>query len=263
MRHVLGMAIALAICGALLTVFFHRIARELSEQRRRISELSAEQARDRLITTLGAVAAGAAHELGTPLGTIQLLADDLHLMGRETLMQAQETISAETQRMKRVLAEMDAAELSGELLEVQEWDMRELAEDARASGADATISVSSRILQPERVVRQIVRELLSNGQRSEQSIGAPAGLELRVEERRDHVEIAVLDRGPGFSEEALLHATTPFWSSSGRRGLGLFLANAHARALGGELAFGPRVGGGGEVNLRLPLRAPFAKDSGA
>lgn len=259
MRHVLGMAIALAICGALLTVFFHRIARELAEQRRRISELSAEQARDRLVTTLGAVAAGAAHELGTPLGTIQLLAEDLHLVDHDGLIQAQATIAEEAQRMKRVLSEMDTAELSGELLEVKEWDFEALESEGRAADARVEIRSRAKILQPERVVRQIVRELLNNSARSAIEAGTSPALELVLGSDGGALRISVLDRGPGFSAQALLHASTPFWSTSGRRGLGLFLASAHARALGGELSFGPREGGGAQVTLSLPFSAPFAK----
>lgn len=260
MRHVLGMAIGLAVSGALLTVFFHRIAHELSEQRRRISELSEQQARDRMVTTIGAMAAGAAHELGTPLGTIQLLADDLHLMDRPALLEAQTTIAEEAQRMKRVLSEMDTVELRGELLDVQSWDARGLEEEARARGARGDFGAELALQQPERVVRQIVRELLNNAERASD----PNDKDLALSVRRGEavVEIVVLDRGPGFSDEALAHALTPFWSTSGRRGLGLFLASTHARALGGSLTIARREGGGACVVVSLPLTAPFARPQG-
>lgn len=260
MRHVLGMAIGLAVSGALLTVFFHRIAHELSEQRRRISELSEEQARDRMVTTIGAMAAGAAHELGTPLGTIQLLADDLHLMDREVLLEAQATIAEETQRMKRVLSEMDTVELRGELLNIRAWDGRELIDEARAYGAHFECTEKVLLQQPERVVRQIVRELLNNAERA--SSPHQKGLMLSVRSGDQAVEVAVLDRGPGFSESALESALTPFWSTSGRRGLGLFLASTHARTLGGSLTISEREGGGAHVVLSLPSVAPFARHQG-
>ncbi|OQX70091.1 MAG: hypothetical protein B6A08_01035 [Sorangiineae bacterium NIC37A_2] len=260
MRHVLGMAIGLAVSGALLTVFFHRIAHELSEQRRRISELSDEQARDRMVTTIGAMAAGAAHELGTPLGTIQLLADDLHLMDRAGLLEAQATIAAEAQRMKRVLSEMDTVELRGELLNVKPWDARELENEARARGARFECPGDVLLRQPERVVRQIVRELLNNAERA--SLPNEKDLTLSVRGEDEVVELVVLDRGSGFSEPALERALTPFWSTSGRRGLGLFLASTHARTLGGALTLSGREGGGARVVLSLPLVAPFVRSQG-
>lgn len=64
------------------------------------------------------------------------------------------------------------------------------------------------------------------------------------------VEVRVIDRGPGFSQEAVEHAFDPFWSSDPDAvGLGLTHARRLLRAAGIQLRVGNREEGGGEAVL--------------
>lgn len=68
--------------------------------------------------------------------------------------------------------------------------------------------------------------------------------------------IAVLDDGPGFTAEALAHASERFWRGNDARprggtGLGLAIAHALAAANGGTLELSNRPGGGAAVTLRF------------
>lgn len=257
--HVRGMALSLAVAGLLVAVFAHRLARVLAAQREEIARLVRERERDRLATSLGAVAAGAAHELGTPLGTIQLLVDDLPAMSEAEQSEAMVTIREQVSRMKEVLHGLDSTELSGEVLSsTEEWRISSLG-DALSEllpelGLRVGVTSDGIVLQPRAVIEQITRELVTNATR----VAPRESIEIELAVEGDALSVRVLDRGPGFSEDAEEGAIEPFVSHTGGRGLGLFLAHVHARQLGGALIISARPGGGAEVALHLPTRPPSA-----
>jgi signal transduction histidine kinase len=115
----------------------------------------------------------------------------------------------------------------------------------RVRGPDRPIHFHTR---PEAFKDTIFLILANAGRWGE---GKTVDLTLAVEEGR--VQVRVLDRGPGFSSEALYQAFRPFWSSE-RDALGLGLTHARhlARGMGGDLTLGNREEGGGEVVLDLP-----------
>lgn len=70
------------------------------------------------------------------------------------------------------------------------------------------------------------------------------------------LELVVSDSGPGFSDEALLRATEPFFTTKGEAGSGLGLAMVydHVKLAGGTLRLANAPAGGAVLTLRLPLR---------
>jgi signal transduction histidine kinase len=84
----------------------------------------------------------------------------------------------------------------------------------------------------------------------------PIDLEASAED--GSVEIHVLDRGEGFSEEFLGRAFERFSrapaSRDGGSGLGLAIVRTVARAHGGDAHAANRPGGGADVWLALPAR---------
>lgn len=79
-------------------------------------------------------------------------------------------------------------------------------------------------------------------------------VEVKVETEGDEVRIRVGDRGPGFSPDALERGLEPlFTTDSGALGLGLSHARRVFKALEGEVHLRNREGGGGEVEVILPL----------
>src|SRR6185312_11966485 len=75
--------------------------------------------------------------------------------------------------------------------------------------------------------------------------------------------IVVSDSGPGFAPDMLAHATERFATGDTARGhgigLGLSIAAAQARVLGGALRVANRPEGGAEVTVELSDRAPTAE----
>ena len=75
--HVLGMWATFVVSAGLIAHFVASMAHSLRERDRMLALAREESLRNERIVALGTLAAGAAHELGTPLATMTLLADDM------------------------------------------------------------------------------------------------------------------------------------------------------------------------------------------
>ena len=102
-------------------------------------------------------------------------------------------------------------------------------------------------------LEQALLNLLKNAKES----GSPlADIELRLQvEPGGATSMEVLDRGPGFSAEALKSAVLPLYTTKEHgTGMGLALSHEIVEAHGGRLTLGNRKGGGAKVSLSLPGR---------
>lgn len=251
-QHVRGMAIALAVAGGFVTIFVHRIGRSLAQKESKIAELSRQRQQDHLAIALGTLSAGAAHELGSPLGSVQLLVEELPHLAPEDQKQAIATIVGEVQRMKSIVHGMDSSQLSAETLSGgKPWRLSDLCAEAAALHAPCRLLTSEddESTQPFQIVSQITRELIRNAR----GVKADCRVSLQVERDGTAFVVTVEDDGPGFTQEQKIRAAEPFVSETGGTGLGLFLASIHARQLGGELSIESEAGNGARVHLRLPI----------
>jgi signal transduction histidine kinase len=100
--HTLGLFIAYATCGSVVTHFVTRTAAELTRSERLLSETQAEHQRVMRLEGLTTLAAGAAHELATPLSTIDVIARELgrHLQDCETPESVREDVRLIDQQLE-------------------------------------------------------------------------------------------------------------------------------------------------------------------
>jgi two-component system, NtrC family, nitrogen regulation sensor histidine kinase NtrY len=105
-------------------------------------------------------------------------------------------------------------------------------------------------------VEQLLINLLKNARESGSD---PAQIELNVSIAEGQQRMNVRDRGCGMSETVLAQALLPFYSTKRNgSGLGLALAREIAEAHGGQIRLTNRPGGGLEVCVMLPDRAPVS-----
>ncbi|HYN80002.1 MAG TPA: ATP-binding protein [Gemmatimonadaceae bacterium] len=107
------------------------------------------------------------------------------------------------------------------------------------------------------VDRERIRQALSNLIGNSVKFSPPeSSIDVRAERRDDHVEVSVIDRGPGMNEEQLSHAFDRFWQS--RRtdregaGLGLTITRGIIEAHGGRIWAVSKVGEGSTFHFTLP-----------
>lgn len=265
--HQRGMWVAFGIAGVLMTVFVHRTALALARQRSELARLRQTALEDRHLAAVGTLAAGAAHELGTPLGTIKLLIDELQHMSDDEQGTALTTVREQLGRCKLIVSRMASPELRVSALGVGEsWQLGELAEefDGLALGVPLRVVVPESVAaltcrQPFEVIAQLLRELIANAAEACRRTGDPdRGITLGIRGQLSGVDIDIEDRGIGMDAAAVASAFDPFYSTRPEGqglGLGLYLARAHLRQLGGSIELQSTPEQGTRVHLHFPLEA--------
>lgn len=266
--HVVGMAINFVIMAAALAFFVTRLARMLRARENEIQRERERALRDEGILAIATQAAGAAHELNTPLSTMRTLLTELKRehAGDVALADDLTLLGGQAERCRDILRELVALgsrQLAGT---PQRLALAEFVRDCEARfhllrpEIELAIRVEgdaeAREIEAEPSLRHALINLISNAADASLAAGS-SNVELRVAANTDQVEFGVRDFGAG--TEAELIARSAFQSSK-RDGLGLGLALAHATAerLGGELRAELQPDRGLLQRLRVPLRGRAA-----
>ena len=262
LHHVVGMWVGLAVSGATITLFVHRLAAAITRQQAELERAREAATQARHLAALGGLAAGAAHELGTPLGTIQLLTDELSALSEAERSAAIASIKGELLRCKDIIHNMASPELSARQLEALEpWPLASCGRDLTHVRGEVRVryagAVECSTNQPELVIRRVLNELVRNALDACDSAGRQAVVDIAVAVERESARISVCDNGPGLSDAVRGGLFEAYFSTKeAGRGLGLYLARAHLRQLGGDLDLGEPGPAGACFVVTFPLEAP-------
>ncbi|KZC15321.1 two-component sensor histidine kinase [Rhodanobacter sp. FW510-R12] len=260
--HVVGMGVNFVIMALLLSFFISRLARVLQLQQLEVQRVRERALRDEGILAIATQAAGAAHELNTPLSTMRTLLPELRRehAGDATLAEDLALLEGQVDRCRTILREMVAfgkAQLSQEpeRLTVAAF-IHGCLERFQLLRPEAELDLA---LDPEiaRVVlrtppglRHALLNLLNNAADAS-AINQSHAVALQVARDGDWLQLGVRDHGPGFDATGELTLIGHSQKQTGL-GIGLALAEATAERLNGELV-ASNTGHGAEVCLRLPL----------
>ncbi len=266
-QHIFGMWFGFVMSAVLVSYFVSNMARNLRHRDRILAEAREQALRDERIVALGTLAAGAAHELGTPLGSIALVADDLiqDLEDESGFDKARWHISQlkiireQVKRCKEALSVLSAAAGKqradeGGAVRVERY-LRELIRQWQLERPGVVLSYCLEGEHPapsilsDRALTQALTNIFNNA-----ADASPDNVELRACWDSQRLRIVFLDRGPGITEEALLRAGKTLFSSKDQGlGVGLFLAHAVIERLGGHVVHQQRAQGGTCTRIELPL----------
>jgi two-component system sensor histidine kinase RegB len=269
--HRVGLWFAFAIATLLVTVFCGKISELLRDREESLLRLSQQLHQKDRLASLATLAAGAAHELNTPLATIAVIARELERYA--TVTQPNEAIAldsglirGEVDRCREILRQMsaDGADPTSETPEAITAagfleDLHEgLPEAERRRIRIETDDPDMLLVIPMRAVEQALTVLVRNAIDASPA-DAPILLGARYAgpRREGNVRFVVRDRGCGMSPETLRRAGEPFYTTKepGKgMGLGIFLTRTLADRLGGQLTF-ESANNGTIAALEIP-RAP-------
>ncbi|MBL9039787.1 MAG: HAMP domain-containing histidine kinase [Archangium sp.] len=255
--HMRGMWVAFAVAAALIGVLVRRLRESLARQ---TEALTAAQARQARVDTLGAVAtlaASATHELGTPLATIAVVAKELERgLEHQALRADAVLIREQVARCRHILERLahDAGALRSGAIE--RTSISALVHEATQGFVDVSALVAASLetrtlIVPSSALTMALRSLVKNA--TDASLGAPTRVHVTVESQADDVCFVIRDEGAGMPPVVLEHAAEPFFSTkSSGLGLGLYLARATAEQLNGALELSSTPGRGTTATIRLP-----------
>jgi two-component system sensor histidine kinase RegB len=265
-----ALAIALALAVMFITFYVFRVAEEMRRMSDALSEAQASLDREQRLSSLGTLAAAAAHELGSPLGTISVIAKELarDLPGDSPLRPDVDLLLSQSDRCRDILRELsirptDTGEHPFEMMPASL--MIQLAAGPHQR-PDVALKIEERPdprdpdmpLVPHRPeILHAFGNLLQNAiEFAQQEVDVTIAWTL------DQVQILVADDGPGFPATLLDKLGDPYLSSSARgesesregdhMGLGIFIAQNLIERTGGSVGFQNNPYRGAEVTVTWP-----------
>ncbi len=261
--HVIGMWIGFVLSVVLIAQFVVSMGESLRQQERNLRDARERALRDERVVAVATLAAGAAHELSTPLATMAVvtaeLAEEYPRDQYPKLNENLQLLRGQIRKCKDALSVISASAGAGRAdaarpLAVDAF-VRHAVSEVRRLRPGVSIRVRADGQRPapqiivERTLTQALLNILHNAVDA-----SPDDVLVSCEWNGERVHIEVEDHGPGISLKSLQPAEGPGKSTKDTGlGLGLFLTHTALSHLGGDISFGDRPGGGARVTVNLPL----------
>ena len=263
-----GVWIAIMVGSAFTSLYAWRVTRESRRMSDALAATEAVLAHEQKLSALGGMAAAAAHELGTPLATIQVTAKEMSrdLDPSTSLGEDAALMLSQAKRCRDILEQLsmrgDAGDAIHDSLSLEDL-LEEAAEPYIAFGKDISLNVRGN--GPEPTLRR----------QAELLYGLKNFVENAVDFAKDNVEltgiwdsqkltIIIGDNGTGFDPTIKSRLGQPYVSRrqrpkqvdelAGGLGLGVFIATTLIERTGGKVNFGESPLGGAQIRIVWPRK---------
>ncbi len=276
--YIAGMWVAI-VCGVVFSAIY---ARRIAEEGRQMSSaLTAAElvlAREQRLSALDGLAAAAAHELGTPLATIALVAKELkrELPEKGPHTEDIDLLISQTGRCREILSRLANREAQTDAM-YERVRLSVMIEDlvAPLRGPDVTIDIATAEdggASPEPVFRRNPAIAYGLGNLLENAVDfAAKKVSITAQWSPTRVSVLISDDGPGFEQNIIDRLGDPFVttrpgygmdheSERGRHegmGLGFFIAKTLLERSGASVALANRAAPqhGAAIQLHWPRAA--------
>lgn len=259
--HVLGMWVNFFISAVLITYFVVRMAADLRHQDQLLTQRREDQLRDEQLMAVATLAAGTAHEMGTPLSTMKILINELCAEHKEPpalqadlkILAAQVAQCADTlHRLAEKAEQTKTGNFNAQTVRhfcrvtIERWQIMR-PEATFAIEMDADLPEISCVFHP--TIAQSIINLLNNA-----ADANAVGITIQIRWSSRALIWRIEDNGSGVPLEFADQLGKAFFSTKGEGlGLGLFLTQATLNRYGGEVRLYNRKPKGTVTELTLPL----------
>jgi len=275
--YVLGLWTALVSSTVFIAGYTWSVAEEARRLRDAFAATQLALAREQRISALGGLAAAAAHQLGSPLATIAVVAKELvrDLPADSPYAEDAELLLSQSERCRTILAELargGEGEEGGAFTRLPVSALVEAAGEphgspgvtvtytAESGGDDAGDAVAEPLVAPSPEIMHGLGNLIQNAAQF-----ARREVTVTTSWTEDTVAVDIVDDGPGFAPQVLARIGEPYISGrsgeSQHMGLGIFIAKSLLERTGATLAFANAPHGGAEVVVEW-RRAELAPPEG-
>jgi len=267
--HLWGMWLGFILTACLVAYFVARISNTVREQDRALAAAREATLRSDRILALGTLAAGTAHELGTPLSTMAVITSELikEFQHDKALINELTLLKQQIQRCKTILARMasDAGQSqaeSGNKIRIDAY-IRQLITHWHQTRADIDFDfeMEPATNAPEIIVDQTLTSAIINilnnaADASSKKIHVLCGWD------NCSMHFEVIDDGKGIeARHQPLLGKSIFSTKSADQGLGigLFLAETTLSRIGGKISLNNHKEGGTHAQINIPLSPLLAQ----
>lgn len=256
--HVLGMWLGFIFSALLIAGFTARMAITVQRQNKKIAVMRENQLKHEHVLAMGTLAAGAAHELGTPLSTMAVILKDI-LPDTALSEPKLHTLQDQVERCKTILGSITAAagEIraeSGSIVKLDDY-LPDLLQRWQQTRPDVIVQSDFHGTKPvpsivvDQTLEQALLNILNNA-----ADASPDNVEVEGQWTSQQLTLVVSDRGSGLSPELAEKVGGSILSTKqDGLGLGLFLTYTTLERLGGEVRLFNREGSGVQCRITLPL----------
>jgi two-component system sensor histidine kinase RegB len=268
--HLQGMWVAFTVAASFIVFFVMRIRSALAAREEELQQIRQNDERNDKLSALATLAAGAAHELATPLATIATVARELELALQRAHAEPDwvddaRLVRQQVDRCRQVLAQMsaDTGATMADSFETMSLGavMDEVAQGLSQEGGALEVlwcddAQAAWVRAPRTPLRQALTNLIKNGWDACETAGVAMHVVVQTTRASGVATIAITDKGSGMPPDVAERTGQPFFTTKpvGQgMGLGVFVARSVAERLGGHVSFSSRVGQGTTASLSLPV----------
>lgn len=260
--HIFGMWLTFALSTVLITHFVVRMAEALRQRDRLQAIRREEDMRDEQLLAIATLAAGTAHELGTPLSTMMVLLEELRAdcpANNPQLKRDLDLLANQVAHCRSTLSELvTTADIHSHcepsVCAVKDYmldivDRWQLLRPEKPLQLDFPAGIEGLAIRVDPTLDQAIANLLNNAADAMES-----RLELSLHNDAGQLIIRIRDDGPGLALDIADSLGKAFVTSKSQGlGLGLFLSHATVERCGGHIELFNHPQGGTVVEVRLPL----------
>jgi len=267
---ILGVCIALIFAALFIAGYIWSVAEEARRMRDAFAATQLALAREQRVSAVGALAAAAAHQLGSPLATIAVVAKELARDLPPDSPHAEDAalLLSQSERCRMILADLAQQRVSESGAPYARLPISALVEAAgepyRAENVRVIYATGASGAGPSGEEPQVARspEIMHGLGNLIQNAVTFAQHEVIVttDWTDREITVEVVDDGPGFSANVLARIGEPYISGRGggeaqHMGLGIFIAQSLLERTGARLGFGNLAEGGAQVMVEWPRAA--------